>query len=169
MSFTLSSVYKINKMDEALSALIDITRETQSEVYYSHGHLGSMLFLEQFATIRLSGPRRSGHSISVANIIKKHFNKSLILYHSRQEQKTGREMLRSLDISFDNNFVESISSVQKEMKGRRETKFDGIETIILDDFSNFSDEEIRKVYEIAIPFSQAKRLKNECFVLIFLN
>lgn len=162
MQLALDAASRYSRLYEAIKNMIEICEEQQPEVLQMKMHIGSQRWLEQFCSIRIAGPRRSGHTTAILSLVKEKYKRALVLTQNMQMAKTIETELKRLDLS-DKAVVSSVNS-ENPLRG-----IEPFEAVIVDCSSMLTDEEIERVYDIATPHSENRRLDGKNFVIIFLQ
>ena len=163
MLYPLDALYRIQKLSDAISSLIELSKTYQSETIESHLHVGSIRWLKECCTVKICGPRRSGHTLAICHILLTDCTKAIIIGQDEVHRKTIKNMLKKHDLG-GKAFVRSIKS-SKFLEG----PVDIIDAIIVDRASELDDAERDQIYNLAIPFAEACRLSDIPFVLVFLQ
>lgn len=163
MLYSLDALYRIQKLNDAISSLIEISKTYQSEALNLYMHVGSLRWLKDSCTVKVCGPRRSGHTLSICHILLTDCTKAIVVAQDEAHRKIIKNMLEKHNLK-DKAFVRSIKS-SKSTEG----PVDIIDRIIVDRASELNDAERDQIYNLAIPFAEACRLSDIPFVLVFLQ
>ncbi len=159
---TTEAACRSARLFSAITTLIDLSEDMQSEMIQSKMHTGSKHWIEDFCTIHIRGPRRSGHSLSVVSLLQHRYNRVLVLMQNMK-------MAVNFEQQLENSHLSSkavVSSVHRTDSLLGQRTFDAI---IVDNAYMMNAEEIKKVFDIAVPHSESHRREGSSFVVLFLQ
>lgn len=163
MAFAYDAIYKINKLIESITSLIELSRIHQSELVLNQAHVGSLRWLKESCTVKVCGPRRCGHTTAICHLLTTEFNKAVIVATCRKTARILEYTIRSHNLQ-DRALVRSASSFDT-LKGID----DEVEAIIVDNASDYQPDGVELIYSQAIPFAEKLRKENRPFLLVFLQ
>jgi hypothetical protein len=132
-----------NVIEDLLSQLISFSREQQQNLNLPNSYANRQIIREELQTINIRGPRRSGHSTAMINVIKTmKLNALIIAINERMVEKING-LLR------DNNIDTTITVIsQYDLESFKGTEQE-YDIIFVDNYSYINDDNTF-LYELAL-------------------